>query len=403
MHLLGQLYKPPPLVVVFDYQKFCYLSILSTDDNCETSVNYIFSMKKKICICIDSLRIGGAERLVIDLINHWSNEWKIYLATFFDRNDLIDTLNKDNLEDHIIFGTDCSRYDAIIRMYKFCKQNNIDIVLCHLERPNKWLAIGARLSGSGVINTVHNINIYDQESILKKISIKILYNIVPHEIIAISDTVKQYLINLGVKGDKINVILNGVDTYALKAKYSTPTPQQNLDLVVLSRLEPVKAIDIVLAALAQLDTEGWQWSLRIIGDGSQRNALQDISHKLNIAGKIEFIGAQSDPLCYLLDRSAICMPSYREGLPLAILEALTIGLPAIVSNVGYLPKIVSDGTNGFICKAGSVESLLVSLRKLGSLSPEQWLNFSHEAQNSAKKYDIRACVNGYQEVANTLI
>lgn len=361
------------------------------------------SQMKKICICIDSLKIGGAERLVIDLINHWGSEWQIYLLTFFARNDLISLLNRDKLKEHMIFGAYCSRYQAIKKMYKFCRDKHIDITLCHLERPNKWMAIGARLAGSGVINTVHSINIYDQESILKKIWVRSLYNIVPHKIIAISDTVKQYLITLGIKSDKIVLIPNGIDTNAIKAQYSISTPSLNLDLVVLARIEPVKAIDVLLKALAQLDVEGWEWSLKIIGDGSYLQTLRQLSLDLKIAEKIEFLGAQNNPLRFLSDRAAICMPSYREGLPMALLEALAIGLPAIVSNVGYLPRIISDGHNGYVCEPGSVESLANCLRKLGSLSQEQWSQFSRAARDSVKDYDIQTCVKEYQKIANSLM
>lgn len=358
---------------------------------------------KKICVCIDSLKIGGAERLVVDLINNWGTDWKIYLITFFDRNDLVTSLNRDKIEGHIILGADCPRSKAIKVMDKFCREKHIDIALCHLERPNKWLAIGAKLAGSGIISTVHSINIYDKESILKRIWIKFLYNIVPHRIVAISDTVKRYLTTLGIKKDKIVLIPNGIDTRAIQMKYSAPRPKRNLDLVVLARLEPVKAIDILFKALAQLYKEGWEWSLKIIGDGSQLQELRQLSNNLKLADRIEFLGFQKEPLNFLGDRAAICMPSCREGLPIALLESLALGLPAIVSNVGYLPRIISDGKNGYVCKAGSVESLATCLRKLGSLSQKQWYEFSQAARDTIKDYDIQACVKKYQKIANSLI
>jgi len=167
-------------------------------------------------------------------------------------------------------------------------------------------------------------------------------------------------------------------------------------LAVLARLEPVKAIDILLEALAVFNTTEPQWSLRIIGDGSQRSTLEAQTKKLGIENKVEFVGAQNKPLCYLQDRNVICMPSYREGLPIALLEALALGLPAIVSNVGFLTHLVADNHNGFICEAGSKQSLLASIQKFSLLTKDQWNNFSSISQEVASQYDIKTCVSNYQ-------
>lgn len=360
-------------------------------------------MRKKICFCIDSLKIGGAERLLVDLINFWDESWDIYLVTFFAYDDLLPQVTKGKIINHVIFGAECTRLNAALKMFKFCKQENIGAVLCHLERPNKWLAIGARLAGVGVVDTVHSINMYSDVSKLKRLGLRTLYNLVPQRVVAISDSVWSYLINMGIYPRKLKLIPNGIDSEGLPKKYLRPEPKCNMALVVLARLEPVKAIDNLLKALAIFERENSLWSLRVIGDGSQRHVLENLARELGIRAKIDFVGAQNEPLRYLRDRAAVCMPSHREGLPIALLESLSVGLPAIVSNVGYLPEIVVDGKNGFVCEAGSIESLVQSLRKLDSLSLEQWLQLSKEAQESVKSYDIKTCVSQYLEVMDSLV
>ena len=341
--------------------------------------------------------------MLIDLINFWDEAWDIYLVTFFERNDLMHKVTKNKIIEHVVLGADCSRLKAILKMFAFCKQKNIDAVLCHLERPNKWLAIGARLAGAGVVNTVHSINLYSNISSFRMFAIKTLYNLVPQRIVAISDSVYSYLKSMGVKAHKLKLISNGIDYKGLQNKYPRPKPKHRLALVVLARLEPVKAIDNLLLALSRIEQEGRLWGLRIIGDGSQRCILEEQARELGILEKIDFVGAQQEPMRYLQDRSAICMPSYREGLPIALLEALSVGLPAVVSDVGFLPAVIRNGRNGFVCKAGFADSLVQSLQKLDSLSFAQWDKFSGEAQESVKAYDIKACVEKYQEIINSVI
>jgi glycosyltransferase involved in cell wall biosynthesis len=234
-------------------------------------------------------------------------------------------------------------------------------------------------------------------------AIKTLYNLVPQRIVAISDSVYSYLIDIGVKNHKLKLIVNGIDYEGLRNKYSRPKPKHRLALVVLARLEPVKAINNLLRALSRIEQEGKLWDLRIIGDGSQRYVLEKQARKLGILNKVDFVGVQQEPMRYLQDRSAICIPSYREGLPIALLEALSVGLPAVVSDVSFLPAVVSNGKNGFVCKSGSVDSLMHCLHKLDSLSSTQWNQFSDEAQKSVKSYDIKTCVKKYQEIINSVI
>ena len=359
--------------------------------------------KIRICFCIDSMKTGGAERLLVELINRWScDEWKIYLVTFSPQNAFSHILKKNKICKHMIFPFNSSRTGAILRMYRFCKTEKINVVLSHLERSNKWLSTGARISGAKVAIVVHNINIYDNIPFYRHTGIRYLYNTVPHKIIAVSDSVRDYLVSMKVNPTKLDVILNGVDYQGLQGKYEVKPCENKLCLGVLGRLEKVKGLDVLLNALSVINAER-EWSLVVVGEGSCRKELENQAKRLKIAEKVRFLGMQSEPLKYLVNCSAICIPSYREGLPLALLECMSIGLPAVVSDVGYLPKIVKSGINGLTCKPGSVESLVRVLRHLASLDTNKWKLFSKQARASASRYDIQRCVSRYENQMKKLL
>lgn len=351
-------------------------------------------MKNRICFCIESLRIGGAERLLVELINNWNSiHWELYLITFSPQNDFASILT-NRIEKHSVFNSK-SRLIAISRMRNFCLEHKINVVLTHLERPNKWLSIGAKLAGvKAVINTVHSINIYDSHSRLKKTAIGLYYNLFPSKIIAVSNFVKDYLCKLGIKPAKIHVINNGIDRSYLLKKYQIAPDKKIVKIGFIGRLEKVKGPYLLLDAISRAITI-INCKVVFVGGGKELNNLKNYAKQLGISKVVRFLGPDIEPHQHLTDCRCICMPSFREGLPMALLECLSIGLPAIVSDVGMLPSIVKEGNNGFVCQAGSIKSLYDCLISISALSYEQWKIFSTNAIKSTESYDISKCVAQY--------
>jgi glycosyltransferase involved in cell wall biosynthesis len=272
----------------------------------------------------------------------------------------------------------------------------IDLAICHLERPNKWFGLGARLAGARVISVVHNIGLYEAKSLWKKILLRSFYRWIPSRIVAVSEGVAEYLCEFGLPAHRIDVIPNGVDVQALRGRGDSVS-EHGLVLCVLARLEPVKGLDLLLRALSQLTDH--PWSLKIIGDGSSRPDLEQLASRLGISTRVSFLGLQHDPFNFLHDVGAICMPSRREGLPMALLECQAIGLPAIVSDVGYLSKIVTDGYNGFICRSGSLDSLVDALERFFAADQSSRHNLVVNSRTVANGYDIKECVAQYMALA----
>ncbi len=362
--------------------------------------------KLRVCFCIDSLKVGGAERLIVNLINNWpAKEFDLHLITFYPWNDFKHDLVVDKLKYFHAIG-DCGRTYAISFMYNFCKRNDIDIVLTHLERANKWFGIGGRLAGAKVVSVVHSINLYNNSPFFKKIFVRNLYDFIPNRIVAVSDDVKGYLEEMGVSSSKISVIYNGIDVFKLRSKYYHITKfkgHNNLDLAVIGRLEAVKGIDLLLKALHLLNKETKNWSLKIIGDGSIRKDLEHMTNDLGLGENVCFLGLKKEPFKYLEGVKAIVITSHREGLPMVLLESLSVGMPAIVSNVGFLPKIIKDGFNGMVIPSLAPEDIFNVLKRFHCLSESEWRNMSENALHSAGNFDINQCVRSYQQLLTSLM
>ncbi|WP_302080893.1 glycosyltransferase family 4 protein [Salinibaculum rarum] len=143
----------------------------------------------------------------------------------------------------------------------------------------------------------------------------------------------------------LDVLGNGVDI-----------PEQTADgdeIVFVGRLKDQKGVHVLIQALEDLDEK-----LLIVGDGPERERLERLASRLDV--EIEFVGEVNPEAVeeYLHRGKAFVLPSVRgEGLPNAVLEAMAIGLPVVVTGTGGVADAVVDGETGFIVEPGNEEGL----------------------------------------------
>src|ERR671937_549308 len=143
-------------------------------------------------------------------------------------------------------------------------------------------------------------------------------------------------------GRDVRTIPNGVDLPA-----STGAEADPAEVLFVGRLSPEKGIEELVAA-----TEGM--NLVVAGDGPLRHL---------VPGALGFV--PHDELGELYDRAAVVVcPSYREGLPLCVLEAMAYGKPVVASAVGGIPELVEDGVTGFLVEPGDVAGLRQAIERL---------------------------------------
>lgn len=141
-------------------------------------------------------------------------------------------------------------------------------------------------------------------------------------------------------------------------------PRPNL-ILFLGRLEPHKGIFDLLEAVARLRAAVPDVRLVCAGEGS-RLAVARYAEHLGIADAVKFTGwVGPSGKRALLDSAAVyALPSYAEGMPMGLLEAMAAGMPVIASPVGGMPEVVVDGVTGFLAAPGDIATLERLLRKL---------------------------------------
>ena len=135
-------------------------------------------------------------------------------------------------------------------------------------------------------------------------------------------------------------------------------------MALVGRLEAgIKGHDLLFEILGSPAWLKRQWKLRIYGDGPDRKYLETLAHYYAIAPRIDFMGFADDVKSIWSSCHLMVMPSRSEALPIALLEAMVCGRPAVVTDVGGISEWVEDGRTGFIAAAASVKSFGAALER----------------------------------------
>ena len=174
--------------------------------------------------------------------------------------------------------------------------------------------------------------------------------------------------------DKIKVVRCGVDELFLNQDANGLPPAPDAPrFVCVGRLVPQKGQMLLLDAVAKLASDGVKVELLFAGDGSLRPALEKRIAELNLGDRVRLGGWMSNEQvrAAMLESRAMVLPSFAEGLPVVIMEALALHRPVVTTRIAGIPELVRDGESGWVVTPGSVEELTEALRKAASASHEE--------------------------------
>jgi glycosyltransferase involved in cell wall biosynthesis len=140
----------------------------------------------------------------------------------------------------------------------------------------------------------------------------------------------------------------------------------------VGRLCEQKGQLLILEAVAALAAAGVACELVLAGDGPLRGALEARIEALGLGGAVRITGWLSNDTvrAEILGARVFLLPSFAEGLPVALMEALALGRPAISTSVAGIPELLEGGVNGWLIPAGSVEALAGAIRQALDTPPD---------------------------------
>jgi glycosyltransferase involved in cell wall biosynthesis len=192
---------------------------------------------------------------------------------------------------------------------------------------------------------------------------------------------------------KIHVVHCGVDRMFLSdaaAQAPHPSPEAKR-LVNIGRLVPAKGQLLLVQAAARLKAEGRDFELVLVGDGPLRDEIENLSRQLGLNGCVRVTGMVSNDRVRqeLLASRAMVLPSFAEGLPVVVMEALAMRRPVVTTQIAGIPELVQGGVCGWLVPPGSIEALVSAMREVLEASPQQLAKMGElGAQRVAQQHDV---------------
>lgn len=181
--------------------------------------------------------------------------------------------------------------------------------------------------------------------------------------VALNPAVVSELTAAGVPRERIVALTNGVDTG--RGRQRDPALRDPARILFVGRLHPQKGLDTLMRAFALLHARlEHPVVLRLVGEGPSEQQLRRLAHELGVSHFVDFAGRREDVTPELDDADVFVLPSRVEGLSNALLEALTAGLPAVVSDIPGNRAVVADGRTGLLVPVEDAVALASALERL---------------------------------------
>ena len=186
----------------------------------------------------------------------------------------------------------------------------------------------------------------------------------------------------------------------IPAGASTGEPPPGLGrpcLLIVGRLCEQKAHDILLNAMALLPAELHHWRLAVVGRGENEADVRRVAEQLGVADRIDWHGQVESPYAFYRFADLFVLPSRHEGMPNALLEAMSFGLPPIVSDASPGPlEVVRHGDTGLVVPVGDRRALAEAIALLAN-RPDLRRQLGENARREVVRYDLEGALSAWEE------
>ena len=328
-------------------------------------------MTKVVNIITDS-NIGGAGKCVLIFGENYDRT-KIDLCVIIpEGSKLKPELEKRNVKVKEVKEIADKSFSlrGIIELKKALRELKPDVVHTHASMSGR---IAARLLNiRKIVYTLHCV--YEPSSKMKslpgKLVSKVISSVFSHEIIAVAEAAKDNLTAVGISEKKISVVLNGItpvksfseeEKAALRSRFGVEEGQKVVSII--ARLEPVKGHKYFIDAAEIIHNKGYDVKFIIAGTGSSEEELKAYAKAKN--SKVSFAGFINDPESLAAITHISANASYgTEATSISLLEGMSLGNPAVVSDYGGNPGVITDGVNGFLFPTHDAHAMAEKLEKL---------------------------------------
>lgn len=329
---------------------------------------------------VNSLGVGGAENQVVTLLNHLPpGRFRLHLA-YLKRNErLLPQLDTTRLDTVVCcdIGRGIERR-AVLQLRDLIETHRIDALVC-TNTYSMLYGFLARRTARRVrpkLATVFHTTVL--QTLREKAHMLLYTRLFKRNdlLLYVCENQRDYWRDRGLRAAADAVVHNGIDVDYFS---DLQTPQQKLEtrralgfspedyvIGLCSALRPEKAHGDLLEAIARLRSQGTPAKALLIGDGTERPAIEAHAAALGLQEHVVITGLQRDVRPYIGCCDVMTLVSHTETFSLAALESMALGKPLVMSDIGGASEQVLHGQTGYLFEPGDIDALTAHLRSLAS-------------------------------------
>lgn len=352
----------------------------------------------KILHIITSLELGGAERLLTELVPYQKKEGNFVKVMILSDKGAVfkKELEDKGIEVIVCKSNSIKSLNNVFCIYNEIEKENYDIVHVHLVHAQYWTSLVRVLDKNKnrkYITTEHSTSNRRRNSKILKLIDSFVFRRFD-KIVSISEATETSLKKwLGRDDSSFEIIYNGIGIKEFQnaipySKNELGIKEDDYLLMMVSRFHESKNQKGVIDSLKWLPVK---YKLIFVGDGKLEKDVKDYCEKNNLTNRVKFLGMRKDIPRLLKTADIVIQYSFFEGFGITAVEAMASGKPIIASDVPGLKQVVSGA--GYIVSIDDSKELAKAV--LALRSPENYKNISEKCLERSKDYTIEWCANNY--------
>jgi glycosyltransferase involved in cell wall biosynthesis len=348
-------------------------------------MNSIFSQKNQtpssILLLGTQIATGGAQKVLLDQA-HWfhARGIKVTTAFFYDRDGLhkkwqdvspFPVVNLSTFQKRQgMLRSSLSIMQGLWRLWKLLRREKFDVIETFTHDSNMLALPLAWMMHVPVRIATHHGIIAGIPRWREKLHAWMINNNIATCIVAVSAMTRQKLLGEGIQPGRVVVIQNGITPVSLagvdrlQVRKEVGIGEDDPFLLAVGRLVYSKAHRVLIAAMPGVLKKFPNAKVGICGEGVMRTELEAQIRSLGLSDSVKLLGQSDNVTKFLASADVFMMPSLWEGLPIALLEAMSAGLPAIATRVEGVEEVIVEGEHGLLVPIENIEALANAILQL---------------------------------------
>jgi len=335
----------------------------------------------KLLHIVGDSSFGGAAKIILRLAQTMKVEgWQVDILT---TNSVFQEASRQH--DIGVVSLDAIRREVrpwwdlrgLVRLYKFLRRERYLVVHTHTSKAGFVGRLAAWLARVPVIlHTAHGFAFHERSPRSTRAFYCALERLASRwcdRIVSVNEFHRRWALELGICGpNKISAIPNGIarqspnlPASAVVLRRSLATPAADLIVLTMGRLAPEKGLEYLIEAASLLRCSRPAFRFVLAGDGPLRAQLQGLAESLGASRHVEFLGYREDIPDLLAACDLVVLPSLREGLSIALLEAMAAGKPIVTTEIGSNLAVVSQADTALLVPPGDPQALCDAILRCG--------------------------------------